>query len=213
MIDVSHEISSVDRRVGSRTLEAGEARTVTITRVYDTPPEDLWDACTNPERISRWFLPISGDLRPGGRFELQGNASGTIERCEPPHSVDATWEYGGETSWIELRLTPEADGRTRFALEHVAHVDDDLWAKFGPGAAGVGWDGAVLGLSLHLAGGAELPDRAAAEAWQVSDEGRRFHRLASERWAEASIAAGTDPEDARAAAQRTTDFYTGEPAA
>ena len=53
MIDVSHQISSVDRRLGSRTLAAGEARTLTISRVYDTPPEDLWDACTNPERISR----------------------------------------------------------------------------------------------------------------------------------------------------------------
>src|ERR687895_2855880 len=95
MIDVIHEISSVERRVGGRTLEAGEARSLTISRVYDTPPEDLWDACTNPERLPRWFLPVSGDLRPGGRYELQGNASGTIERCEPPHGLAATWEYGG----------------------------------------------------------------------------------------------------------------------
>src|SRR3954447_285183 len=140
MIDVSHQISSVERRVGTRTLKAGEARTVTLSRVYDTTPEDLWNACTTSERISRWFLPISGDLRAGGRYELQGNASGTIERCEPPHSVDATWEHGGQISWIELRLTAEAGGGTRFALEHIAHVDDDLWGQYGPGAVGVGWD-------------------------------------------------------------------------
>jgi uncharacterized protein YndB with AHSA1/START domain len=213
MIDVSHQISSIDRRVGSRTLEAGEARTVTISRVYDTPPDDLWDACTNPERISRWFLPISGDLRPGGRYELQGNASGTIERCEPPHSLDATWEYGGQTSWVELRLTPETDGRTRFALEHIAHVDDELWAQFGPGAVGLGWDGALLGLTLHLASGGEPLAREAVEAWQASDDGRRFFTLSSERWAEASIAAGTDAAEAHAAAARTTDAYSGEPAA
>ena len=91
--------------------------------MYDTPPEDLWDACTNPERISRWFLPISGDLRPGGRYEFEGNASGTIERCEPPNSLSATWEYGGQTSWVLLCLTREPDGGTRFALEHLAHVD------------------------------------------------------------------------------------------
>jgi uncharacterized protein YndB with AHSA1/START domain len=213
MIDVDHQISSIERRVGSRTLEAGEARTVTISRVYDTPREDLWDACTNPERISRWFLPISGDLRPGGRYEFQGNASGTIERCEPPHSVAATWEYGGQISWVELRLTAEPTGGTRFALEHIAHVDDDMWAQFGPGAVGVGWDGGLLGLSLHLASGGEGPDRAAVEAWQASEDGRRFVTLSSERWTEASIAAGTDPEEARAAGARTTDAYTGEPAA
>ena len=212
MIDVVHQISSVERRVGSRTLEAGEARTVTLSRVYDTPPEDLWDACTNPERISRWFLPISGDLRPGGRYALQGNASGTIERCEPPQRLAATWEFGGQVSWVELTLTPDSDGRTRFVLEHIAHADDDLWAQFGPGAVGVGWDGGVLGLTLHVAGGDELPDRAAAEAWQASAEGRRFLALSSERWGEASIAAGTDAEAARAAAARTTDAYTGQPA-
>jgi hypothetical protein len=38
-------------------------------------------------------------------------------------------------------------------------------------------------------------------------------RLASERWAEASIAAGTDPEEARAAETRVTEAYTGQPAA
>ena len=213
MIDVSHQISSIDRRVGSRTLEAGEARTVTVSRVYDTPPEDLWDACTDPARIARWFLPISGDLRLGGRYALEGNASGTIERCEPPHRVDATWEYGGQISWIELRLEPESDGRTRLELEHIAHVEDELWAQFGPGATGVGWDQCILGLTLHLTDPAALPERDEVEAWQTSDEGRQFAGLSSERWAEASIAAGTDAGAAHAAAARTTDFYTGEPAA
>ena len=213
MIDVNHEISSVDRQVGRRTLAAGEARTLTVSRVYDTPPEDLWDACTNPERLPRWFLPVSGDLRPGGRYEFEGNASGTIERCEPPHSLAATWEYGGQTSWIELRLTPEPDGRTRFALEHIAHVDDELWAQFGPGAVGIGWDQAVVALTLHLASGAEAPERETVEGWQASEDGRQFSRLSSQRWAEASIAAGTDAAEAHEAAARTTDFYSGEPAA
>jgi uncharacterized protein YndB with AHSA1/START domain len=212
MIDVSQHISSVERRVGSRTLAAGEARTVTIARVFATTPEDLWDACTDPERISRWFLPISGDLRLGGRYAFEGNASGTIERCEPPSRIDATWEFGGQTSWVEVRLTPEADGRTRFALDHIAHVDDAMWAQYGPGAVGIGWDGGLLGLTLHLSDPA-LPDRAAVQAWQVSDEGRAFTALASERWVEASIAAGTDPAEARAAGTRVTDAYTGQPAA
>src|SRR3954462_9560923 len=173
MIDVVHEISSVDRRVGTRTLEAGEARTVTVSRVYDTPRDDLWDACTNPERISRWFLPISGDLRPGGRYSFEGNASGTIERCEPPDRIAATWEFGGQVSWVELTLTSEPDGRTRFVLEHIAHADDDMWAQFGPGAVGVGWDGGLLGLTLHLASGGEGPDpgAGAARPWPAAGGG------------------------------------------
>jgi uncharacterized protein YndB with AHSA1/START domain len=207
VIDVAQHISSVDRRVGDRTLAAGEARAVVISRVYDTSLDDLWDACTNPERISRWFLPISGDLRPGGRYSFEGNASGTIERCEPPRTVAVTWEYGGQTTWVELRLAAEAGG-TRFELEHIAHVDDEIWAQFGPGAVGIGWDQGVLGLTLHLAGAGEMSDREAA-AWQISDEGREFVRLSSERWTEASIAGGTDPDEARTAGSRVTDAYTG----
>src|SRR5499427_8957987 len=122
MIDVTQQINAVRREVGTRVLEAGEARTVTISRTYSAAIEDLWDACTNAERIPRWFLPVSGDLRPGGHYQLEGNAGGTIERCDPPKSFFATWEYGGEVSWIELRLTTAEDERTRFELEPIAHV-------------------------------------------------------------------------------------------
>ncbi|UGS36411.1 SRPBCC family protein [Capillimicrobium parvum] len=212
MIDVVHQISSVRRQVGRRTLEAGEARTVTVSRVYDTPLEDLWDACTNPERIPRWFLPVSGDLRPGGRYQLQGNAAGTVERCDPPRGFFATWEYGGEVSWIELRLTPDGADSTRFELEHIAHVDDERWAQFGPGAVGVGWDLGLMGLALHLANGGEPVDPQAFTAWSASEDGRRFMTQASDRWAQASIEAGTDPAAARESAARTTGFYTGAPA-
>jgi uncharacterized protein YndB with AHSA1/START domain len=209
MIDVDHEITSVEREVGSRTLPAGRARTMTISRIYDTPAEDLWDACTNPERISRWFLPISGDLREGGRYAFDGNASGTIERCEPPHRVEATWEYGGQTSWVEVRVTPADGGRARFSLEHIAHVDDEIWTQYGPGAVGVGWDLGLLGLGLHLASGGERVDPAQFMEWSASDEGRAFITASSEAWGAASAAGGTDPELARACAARTTGFYTG----
>jgi uncharacterized protein YndB with AHSA1/START domain len=210
VIDVAHQISAVQRRVGSRVLDAGDARTVTVSQVYDADLEDLWDACTNPERIPRWFLPVTGDLRVGGRYQLEGNASGEILRCDPPQGFDATWEYGDEVSWIELRLTPESGGRTRFTLEHIAHVDDERWAEFGPGAVGVGWDLAVMGLALHLAGGGAPVDPAEVAAWSASDDGRRFMALASDEWRDASVAAGTKPDAAREAADRTTAFYTGE---
>jgi uncharacterized protein YndB with AHSA1/START domain len=210
MIDVVHEINAVRRLVGGRVLDAGEARTVTIVRTYDAPVEDVWDACTNPERIPRWFLPVSGELRAGGRYQLVGNAGGTVERCDPPHGFAATWEFGGEVTWIELRLAPEPGGRTRFELEHIARVDDERWTQFGPGAVGVGWDLALTGLGMHLRSGARR-DPAEAAAWAASDEGRRFMTQSSEAWTEASIAAGNDPAGARAAGARTTAFYTGSP--
>lgn len=206
MIDVTEQISAVRREVGTRVLEAGEARTVTISQVYPSAIEDVWDACTNPERIPRWFLPVSGDLRLGGHYALTGNASGTITSCDPPHAFDATWEFGDTVSWIELRLAPEPGGAgTRFALTHIAHVDD-RWEQFGPGAVGVGWDLGVLGLAGHL-GSAAVVDPTEGPAWLASAEGRGFVVLSSSGWCEANVAAGADPDGARAAAERTTVAY------
>ena len=125
MIDVTQQINAVRRRVGTRVLEAGEARTVTISQTYAAAIEDGWDACTSAERIPRWFLPVSGELKLGGRYQLEGNAGGTIEGCDPPKSFFASWEYGGEVSWVEVRLTAVAPDRTQFEIEHIAHVAAD----------------------------------------------------------------------------------------
>ena len=213
MVDVTTQINSVQRALGKRVVEAGEAVTATVSQVYDTGLDDLWDACTNPERIPRWFLPISGELRVGGKYQLEGNAGGTVERCDPPKSFAATWEYGGEVSWIEVRLTPEPDGRTRFTLEHVAHVDDESWARFGPGALGIGWDLALLGLATYLGadGGGVTPEQAGT--WTASAEGREFMTASGRRWGAASVAGGTDPAEAAAATERVTAAYTQVPPA
>ena len=206
-VDGSEQINAVTRRVGSGVFRDGEARTVTLARTYDAPVEDVWDACTNPERIPRWFLPVSGELQEGGRYQVQGNAGGLIEQCEPPKSFVATWEFGGQVSWIELRLSEADGGGTRFELEHIAHVNDH-WAKFGPGAVGVGWDLALLGLLRHLSTGAAV-DPQTAMTFPASEEGRRFIEESSRGWCEAAIAAGADAAEATAAAERTFAFFTG----
>ncbi len=210
MMEVSTEIDATDRQVQMRAVEAGEARAVILVRTYSTDLEGLWDACTNPERIPRWFLPVSGELRVGGRFQLEGNASGTIERCEPPTGFRTTWEFGGAISWIEVRLTAVDDDATRLELEHVTLVNDDTWARFGPGAVGIGWELGLGGLGRHVAGEDRL-DPAAAQAWAASEEGRRFITESSVHWSETAVAAGTDPTTARDWAARTTAFYTGAP--
>lgn len=209
MKDAKEQISAVRRQVGDRVLEAGQARVSTISQVYDTDLDDLWDAVTSPERIPRWFLPLTGDLREGGRYQFEGNAGGTVTRCDKPHGLSATWEFNGEVSWVEVRLSAEGEGRARFTLEHVAHVADEFWDLYGPGAVGVGWDGAVLGLAMHLADPGSPMDPEAVQVWSVSEQGKLFHRLSSDAWADASIAAGTDPQAAREQADRTYAFYTG----
>jgi uncharacterized protein YndB with AHSA1/START domain len=209
MIDVRQQISNVRRTLGHRTLEAGEARVSTISQVYDTDIDDLWEVVTSPDRISRWFLPVTGELKEGGHYQLEGNAGGTVTSCDKPRGYAATWEYGGDVSWIEVRLTPE-DGGTRFELEHVAHVLDEWWDQFGPTATGLGWDSGMLGLANYLAD--RTAERLTAEqltAWVGTDEGKLFYRLAADAWKEVAIADGEDPERAAGQADRGYAAYTG----
>ena len=180
MIDIAREIEAIHRSVGTGRLGAAEGRAVRIQRTFDSPIEDVWDALTTPERISRWFLPISGDYRVGGRYQLEGNAGGEILDCDRPRRFRVTWVYGmadeGGASELEVRLAPAGDGSTTLELEHVAIVPDEMWGQFGPGAVGVGWDGGVLGLSLHLRG-ESVGD---PMVWQLSAEGRDFNARSSE---------------------------------
>jgi uncharacterized protein YndB with AHSA1/START domain len=214
VIDIVREIEAVQREVGEGRLPAGVGRAIRLRRDYDAPIEDVWDALTNPERIGRWFLPISGDYRLGGRYQFEGNAGGEILACERPNRLKVTWVYGEPTSddavsELEVRLSPTDDGATRFELEHTAVVPDEMWAEYGPGAVGVGWDQGLLGLSLHLRGGSvEDP-----EAWQLSAEGREFATKSSRAWGEANRASGADPEAVARGVANSTAFYAPDPEA
>jgi uncharacterized protein YndB with AHSA1/START domain len=206
-VDFHAHLGAATRTVTMLEREGKPARGVTLERVYDTTTDDLWDAVTNPERLPHWFLPVSGELKLGGRYQLEGNAGGTITECVPPRSFAATWEFGGETSWVEVRITPEGQARSRLTLCHICPVDDH-WQKYGPGAAGVGWDLGLFGLAVHLSGSGS--DRFDDSAFASSDEGKAIIARVSEDWGRAAIAAGENPVQAEAAAQLTAAFYTGE---
>jgi uncharacterized protein YndB with AHSA1/START domain len=168
------------------------------------PPEPT---TPNAERIPRWFLPISGDLRVGGKFQFQGNAGGDINECVPPKRLAITWGMQGQISWVTIELAKQARG-TRLRLEHVAHVPDPLWKQFGPGAVGIGWDQGMLGLDRHIAGAAPV-ERKEAMAWIGTDNGKSFIRSSSDAWCAASIASGTDSAEARAGAEKIAAMYMG----
>jgi len=205
--DIERHLGAVERSVSSLERAGTTARAVVLARNYDTTIDDLWDALTNGERIPRWFLPISGDLKLGGHFQFEGNAGGEITQCERPTKLAVSWEFASDTSWVEVRLSKRSDRNSRLTLTHTAHVYD-FWNEYGPGAVGVGWELGLFGLALHLA----QPDapRMDESAFSTLPEGKAMATGSSEGWGQASIAAGTDPEEALEAVKRTTAFYTGE---
>jgi uncharacterized protein YndB with AHSA1/START domain len=132
-----------------------------VRRSYDASPEEVWDAITDPQRLVRWFLPVTGDLQAGGRFQLEGNASGEIRRCERPSLIGLTWESGGGSSEVQLRLTPAGES-TVLELEH-GPVPAEMVPNAAPGVwgLGAGWEMGLVALGDYLAG--ELPEGRAVD--------------------------------------------------
>jgi uncharacterized protein YndB with AHSA1/START domain len=192
-MDIPEQINATYREV--------RGRAVLVKRGYVAEIEDVWDACTDPERLGRWFLPVTGDLRLGGHYQLEGNAHGEILRCAPPELLRISWIFGESgASYVEVRLAA-IEGGTMFELEHSGLDDDQHWNQFGPGAVGVGWDLTVLGLGLHLAGLVN------PQGWGTSSEAYEFMTASAVAWGAAHEKAGEDPAQAVAAAERTASFY------
>lgn len=131
----------------------GERGSVRFERPYDTTAADLWRIVTEPERLGRWFAPVSGDLRIGGVYHADmgtdGISSGRIRECDPPHRYLVSWEDGGEQE-SEVEVTVTAAGEQAvLALEHRG-----LPARFLPDY-GAGWQGYLEVLEATSEGPAE----------------------------------------------------------
>lgn len=208
-IDVASHLGAVARVVEDRMQDGKRMRVVVASRAYDTSIDDLWDALTNQERLPRWFAAVDGDLKLGGRFQVKGNAGGTITACVPPKSFSATWEFGGGVSWISIALAPTTAGGTHLTLEHIMEPVGDHWDKFGPGAVGVGWELGLLGLGIHVRSKAAR-DMFNEHVWGASDEGKDFVSKSGEGWIAADIKGGETPADATRRGKLTIAFYRGE---
>ncbi len=94
---------------------------VRVEDVYDTDIEDLWQACTTPERLARWIAHVSGDLHQGGTvhavFTSTWSGPARIDTCDAPDHLLVTTQPGTEDeAEIEAWLTQEGDG-TRLVVE------------------------------------------------------------------------------------------------
>ncbi|MGY1829504.1 SRPBCC family protein [Geodermatophilus sp. SYSU D01180] len=188
MRDLLAEIADTAREVARRGGGDDELVAVTVRREYPAAPEDVWEAVTDPARLARWFAPVTGDLRAGGTFTVEGNADGEIRECTPPSTLVLTW--GGPVSVVTVSLTPAGAG-TVLALEHTVPL---ALAGSGAGAlfVGPGWDVALLGLALHLRG----EDVADPVAWEAGEDVRRFNAASVDAWVDTVTASGTaTPEE------------------
>jgi uncharacterized protein YndB with AHSA1/START domain len=109
-------------------------RRISITRVFDAPREEVWQAWTEPERIAQWWgkrgwsTPVSSvelDVRPGGVFRLNSinDEDGREMPMEAVYSEVVELErlaFGtSSVTFVDL-----GDGRTEMRFE--ATVADDV---------------------------------------------------------------------------------------
>jgi uncharacterized protein YndB with AHSA1/START domain len=149
--------------------------------VYDTDPDDLWQAVTSPDRLARWMAAYRGDFRLGGHWQALDTdgavyCDGEVTACDRPHGFTTTWTVVGEPpSLLTVVLEPDGE-RTRLHLRH-EHVTQP---GYGPG-----WHAYLEALAGHLAQPEAPRDR---DAWA-----RRLGELApayAERFAAVGITMG-----------------------
>ena len=191
MFDMLEELAAIHRNVARD--DGSETVSVTLSRAYDADAEDVWDALTNPERLPRWFYPIGGELQVGGSFQLEGNAGGEVRHCDRPTWLQVT--FGGPDSILDVRLAATGDATT----VELTHTVPLAMAGSGAGAlfVGPGWDGALLGLGIHLRGQSVGDPLEAANSTEVIE----FNRGSIDRWTEAVGSSGTATADEIAGAR------------
>ena len=132
----------------TESLQTRDGRSVLrMERSLKHPPEKVWRAMIEPDRLADWFPgKVTLDLRAGGSLEFEdedGNAegTGTITDLDPPRLIAYTWG----TDHLRWELHPDGDG-TRLVL---LHTFDDRAAAASYGA---GWHTCVVALDLALDG-------------------------------------------------------------
>ena len=129
-------------------------RRLTLSKHYDAPPERVFAAWTEPDRMKRWWGPkgwtiawSEADLRPGGAFRYamrspEGDehvVEGTIAEIDPPRLYSTVSELGGDGNHPPVRVVTTVtfegkDGGTLLILVTVATAAPDM---IGPATEGM----------------------------------------------------------------------------
>jgi uncharacterized protein YndB with AHSA1/START domain len=89
--------------------------------VFPVPPDEVWEALTEPERLEEWFAnDVELDPRPGGagifRWENGEERRATVREAEPGEKLVLDWDDEGE---VEFALEEVEEG-TRLVVRETS---------------------------------------------------------------------------------------------
>jgi len=136
---------------------------LTIRRHFNAPPEKVFSAWTDPEKVKRWMGPgnvevlrAEGDARTGGRYRWvmkspdgeEHDVSGVYREVVPGEKLVFTWAWRStpeRESLVTLTFKKDGDG-TLMTLQHEQFFDEDARDRHNQG-----WTGAMDKLAAYLA--------------------------------------------------------------
>jgi uncharacterized protein YndB with AHSA1/START domain len=109
-------------------LDASPDRRVTVTRVLDFSPQQLFNAFTDPKQLSNWWAPAEAlltfnehDLQVGGKWNFDVHGLGGRVRCDfvfskisAPHFI--AWHDAGTHFKTNALFRPKKVGQTKLFI-------------------------------------------------------------------------------------------------
>ena len=137
-----------------------------ITRTFPAPPQQVFQAWTDPEALTKWFAPTDQhrtsvplmELEVGGRYRIEMRLDdkvyivvGVYQEIRPPDRLVFTWRWESEPehgdagdTLVTLELKPHGSG-TELTLTHERFVSEQKREEHAHG-----WTGCLNGLERFL---------------------------------------------------------------
>ena len=119
-----------------------ERPSLTIERIYDASPEEVWQAWTDPQALTKWFGPqetesvsrAEVDVQAGGRYHIEfatsdgehHDVSGVYREVQWLRKLVFTWAWRStpeRESLVTILLEPAGTG-TRLVFRHEQFFDE-----------------------------------------------------------------------------------------
>ena len=151
-------------------MTAADVETLRLERTFAGSPDEVFDAWTSPEVLTRWWAAqptwtspgCEVDLRVGGRYVLRMRddetghvhaVGGVYREVERPHRLVYTWcwegtdgLHPGHESLVTVEFVPTDDG-TSVLLEHSGLASEESRRRHT-----AGWNGTFDNLATRVFG-------------------------------------------------------------